>query len=290
MSDVLELLASDRRLLSTDRAQRPAIDRDTWDYIEFSSWEAEVWRLLRPIVNKAVKDEFLAGPPEYVVGDDLSWLDDIVARVRGRDVDTKDFLARKLTQRYSALRAVHGTRTDNAEPFYREGLKPLEPEVFHEEARRIFLSGEFPELTDENLSAAIETVGSNLREGRVFFEANEAMLVDRCGHYMLYGSEYLTAIAAHLNGSRDYRQILKRRGTPTLFVCDVPMTLISWDTVLDFAGTAIAKVFEKHLCSEDFDSEIHHGAGFSISAPLSPACIIGHCHPAVRRDPFLGHR
>ena len=275
------------RLVSHDPSQRSPVHPNTWNYIKFASWENEVWKLLRPLVTKAVRDEFLANPPEYVVGDDLSWLNDIIAKVRGREVDSKAYLGELLSSRYTAIRAVHGTRTDDVDRFYRDGLVPLDPATVHNDARNIFLGGEFTELTEEKLAHAIKEVGSDLREGRVFFEANEEMLVDRCGHYMLYGSEYLTAIAAHLKGHRDYRQVLKRRGSPTLFVCDVPMRLISWHTLLDFSGTAIQLVFDKLLQGPEFKPEFC-GAGFSISQGLPPTAIIGHCHPVVRRDAFLG--
>lgn len=114
------------RLVSDDPSQRSPVHPSTWDYIKFASWEHEVWKLLRPLVTKAVKDEFLANPPEYVVGDDLSWLNDIIAKVRGREVDSKVYLGELLSSRYTAIRAVHGTRTDDVDRFYRDGLVPLE--------------------------------------------------------------------------------------------------------------------------------------------------------------------
>jgi len=147
-----------------------------------------------------------------------------------------------LQERYRALRAVHGTRTSDLGTFYKGGLKRLQPEFFHDQAREIFLNGDYPELSEEKLQDAITAVGSELRSGRVYFEANENMLIDLCGHYMLYGSEYLICIAANLDGPRDYRQVLKTRGVPTLFICDVPLELLSERTLQEFAGDALESI------------------------------------------------
>ncbi|MCX8476294.1 MAG: hypothetical protein MT490_10920 [Sphingomonas sp.] len=50
-----------------------------------------------------------------MVSDDLSWLNEIVFAVSGRDVEMKSLLAERLAQEYRGFRAVHGTRTDEAD-------------------------------------------------------------------------------------------------------------------------------------------------------------------------------
>ncbi|MDO8774856.1 MAG: hypothetical protein Q7K57_40350 [Burkholderiaceae bacterium] len=138
------------------------------------------------------------------------------------------------------------------------------------------------------LQKAIDIVGSDLREGRVCFEANEEMQIAQAGHYMLYGSEYLTAIAAHLGGGRDYRQVLKKDGQPTLFVCDVPLDLIGEGTLLEFAGEALESLFKELLDGSEFVRDRWRGAGFCIRRPLPAEHVIGHYHPTVRHDPLRG--
>lgn len=273
------------RLIISSPLTRPAAEPGVWDYAHFGTWREEVWRLLSDVLTEDVRREFLRDPPEYVVSDDLSWLDDIIARAVGECVDIKSLTASRLGRRYTRLRACHATRTDDVKAYYETGLQPLDLARAAARARSLFLSGAYPELTEAALSAAIVQVGGHLREGRVWFEANEAQLITFSGHYLLYGGEYLLAIAAHLEGSRDYRQVLKTIGEPTMFVCDVPLAAAGGRTLSEFAGCALEAIFE-HLLDETFEPDPHRGAGFSIRQGLAPEHLVGHYHPTGIRDPF----
>ncbi|WP_376967735.1 hypothetical protein ABNQ39_36465 (plasmid) [Azospirillum sp. A26] len=279
---------SDKRsgVLSPSRMDRAAPPPHVWDWQTYKSWRGVVWDLLSDVIDDQVRGAFLVDPPQCVAGDDLSWLDKIILKARGETVDSKALLADRLVHRFTHLRAVHGTRTDDVGSFYKHGLLPLDPEFSHRNVRRIFLEGMFPELTAGDVEEAIAAVGHTYRAGRVYFEANEPMFLEQCGHYLHYGSEYVTAIAAHLPGSRDYRQVLKKEGQPTLFVCDVPLGLVSGHTVLEFSGMALSYIFEDLLEGNDYVPDPWRGAGFAIRYPLPPACIVGHYHPAHVRDPL----
>lgn len=259
---------------------------DVWDLIAYRSWREGIWALIEDFADKRVRRAFLKAPPDYVVSDDLRWLDNIVARAAGIEVDSKAELADRLRKRYRALRCVHGTQTADLGAFYGEGLKPMVPKTIHDQARAIYLGGQFPELTEEHLQRAIAQVGSDLRGGRLYFECNEKMLRKIAGHYMLYGSEYLVAIARHLPGARDYAQVLKGRGTPTLFVCDVPLDLISHSVLTEFSGYALQCIFQELLDGDEFRPDSMQGAGYSIREVLPPEHIVGHCHPEIRHDPI----
>lgn len=277
------------KCLPAKHSSRPTAPDRTWDYRAYQTWRDEIWVLLAELVDHDVRSAFIADPPEYIVSDDLSWLDSIIRKVKFHDVDSKSFLVEKLHQRYDALRAVHGTRTADLARFYREGLRPLDPAAAHEQARQIFLGDDFPELSEMDLARSIGDVGTETREGRVYFEANEQMLIDFAGHYMLYGSEYLVAIAARLKGRgmRDYRQVLKTNGTPTLFICDVPLRLIEPQLISEFAGNALEMVFQELVDGSSFKPDRYRGAGFWISEKLPPTHMVGHYHPTITRDPFL---
>ena len=107
-----------------------------------------------------------------------------------------------------------------------------------------------------------------------------------CGHYLLYGSEYLTALAANLGGTRDYRRVLKERFAPTLFVCDVPLECLHPGTVTEFAGIALESIFKELLDGPSYAPDKRRGLAFSIRVPLESTCIVGHCHPTITRDPL----
>lgn len=287
MVDGEALVATDREIPAVGNDRSPAPDR-VWDYANFLSWREPVWSLVKDFATPPVRRAFLRRPPKYVVSDDLSWLEDIVLDVRHEIIDAKALLADRLRERYDAIRAVHGGRPTSAEPYYRDGLRLLDPRTVQSQARAIFLGGSFPEIDKSRFDDAVARVGTHLREGRIFFECNEAALVDHCGHYMIYGSEYLLAIAAHLKGGRDYRQVLRTLGRPTVFVCDVPLKLMEVHTLEEFAGCALEALFSELLEGDDFQPDWARGAGFCIYEPLPAAAIVGHYHPSQLWDPLGG--
>ncbi len=277
---------SDHFMLPSDFKARAAAPNDVWDWQSYHTWNAEIWDLLTPVITDEVKTTFLASPPEYLVSDDLSWLDDIVFEVEDRSISIKTFLAGELRSRFRAFRAIHGTKAKSPQIFFETGLKPLNPEHVHARAREIFLSGNFPELSDAHLEAAIKDVGVGTRAGRVWFEGNESLLVEHACHYMLYGSEYLTAIAANMKGTRDYRRVLKEIDQPLVLICDVPLDLMSDHMLEEFSGTALEMVFQELLDGTDFRPERMRGAAFCIHEALPAECVIGYYHPALLKDPL----
>ena len=54
--------------------------------------------VLTPAVVAACKRR----PPEYIVGDDLAWLDEIVQQTSGSAVDTQSMLADRILPHYGA--------------------------------------------------------------------------------------------------------------------------------------------------------------------------------------------
>lgn len=274
------------RLLNSTASERQSAPKHVWDLDRHATWHPDIWRLMSDFIGPDVKKTFRSNPPEYLVSDDLSWLDDLVLQVRSIHVDSKAELADRLLARYRAIRACHGTSAPTLDSFYEHGLRPLVIEDIHEQARQIFLSGNYPELSEDNLKRAMEYVGPVTREGRVYFEANERLLKEMCGHYMLYGSEYLTALAANLGGTRDYRRVLKGRFAPTLFVCDVPLVHLHPGTVAVFAGIALESIFQELLDGPSYAPDKWRESGFSIRVPLESSCIVGHYHPTITRDPL----
>lgn len=263
--------------------------RRVWHYEEMDSWRSDVMELLRPHVTESVIAAFRKKPPEYVVSDDLSWLDSIVERLHGYETDMKSNLAERLHEKFDAIRGYHGARPTNIESYYMHGIKIMDPADVEQRARDVFLSGGFPELQPEDVERAIAGVPRNRREGRAYFEASKRELEGFCAHYMLYGSEFVTGVAAGLGcSSPDYRQALKTVGTPTVFVCDVPLDMMSLGFLKDFAGSAIASIFESILEPEYRHPPVGQGSGIEIHRSLAPEFIVGHYTPKRLRDPLVG--
>lgn len=202
----------------------------------------------------------------------------------GSEVEAK--LVRKLTRRFSYLRAYHACSPKSVASYYERGLVPLDAQAVAALAKELFLSGDFPELDEAQLNEAITRVGTATRVGRVYFDLDEELLIEHCGHYLLYGSEYVLAIAAQLERSqkRKYRQLLKGMGKPTIFVCDVPWKLISAQTKRELVQRVTREAIDLvgrpsyRVSTQDF--------GFSIRKTLPPQQIVRHYHPQNISDPY----
>lgn len=273
------------QIVSSNYSSREKVGNRVWDWRAFGDWKPVIWSLISQYVDDKVIEIFMNQPPEYVVGDDLSWLEARIDDAGNGLVDIKAYLNDQLLERYDCIRSYHGARPLHLESYYESGLQPLRTDHAKGLIEDIFLNGDFPELTQGVIAKAIEDVGPETREGRVYFEANERLLVEQCGHYMLYGSEYIIAVAAHLQGDRNYRPHLKTIGTPTVFLCDVPLRMLHPATLASFAGMALEFIFSD-LIEGNFEPSWSRGAGFSIRELLRPEYIVGHYHPDIKRDPF----
>lgn len=257
---------------------------DVWDFHNYDSWRDEVWSLVATFADAAVQAAIIADPPEYVVSDDLGWLEKKVLQVHGASIDAFGLMVNALRGRYRFIRAAHGSRTADIASFYNAGLLPMDPLRIQQQARDIFLSPAYPELTEVMLADAIAAVDHKGRSGRVWFECNETELVRRNGHYMLYGSEYLLAIAAHIEG-RNYRPELKRIGEPVVLICDVPIEFLHPNVQASFAGRAVEILFEDLVSGGNGPSPTRN-MGFCIRRTLRPELIVGYYRPVVGRDAF----
>ena len=274
---------ADRRIEPDPKRRSPA-PGDVWNFHDYAGWRDEVWTLISNFADQAVQEAVVADPPEYVVSDDLGWLEAKILEVHGVSIDAFEAVMHALRSRYRSIRTAHGSRPTDVGSFYRHGLIPMDPARIQQQAWDIFMSPAYPELNEAMIAQAITDVGHEGRSDRVWFECNETELVRRNGHYMLYGSEYLLAISAHIEG-RDYRQDLKGIGEPVVFICDVPLSYLHEGAMRSFAGCAVEALFQELLGESDGPSPTR-GCGFSIRRRLAPEHIVGHYRPIVGRDSF----
>jgi hypothetical protein len=152
-------------------------------------------------------------------------------------------------------------------------------------ARGIFLSERFPEITAEVLEASDDRLGLN-EDGLAFVSLDPRGFVDGAGHYLIYGSEYLCGIAAGLSQrtGRDYRQVLKEFGVPTIFRMRLPFEWISERDLEQFVQVLYdwipAMRLRRGVPIVDFT--------FRLRRALPADCVLSHTHPRRIVDPLLG--
>ena len=281
------------RAIPESLAERGPFPEDVFVFPAVDNWRKRIWTLIGDIVTDAVKEAFKRYPPEYVVSDDLSWLNEIVLASTARDVEMKSLLADRLAHEYRAFRVAHGTRTDDLAPYYEQGLRCLRADEAEARARTLFVTPEFSWVTEEKFEAAVADIDarkvSGGREGRLYFCADERSLITRsggAGHYLVYGGEYLYCLGIRLVSRFDAQRALKSVGRPTMFVCDIPMAMMRPSTLGEFAGSILEFLFCELIGEQARALSPGAGSALSLSVDLPGEHIVGHYHPCRIYDPL----
>jgi hypothetical protein len=252
---------------------------------EFESWKPVILRLLSDSIGENVFAELKSNPPRYFVSDKLKWLDDAICKVKGiAESDICTTLLQRLPGGFGFVRAFHGCRALSVHSYWKKGILPSNPNSLNRIARRIFSNKERVEDVIKNL--ATEEYGSSYRnhnEGKVFFCLQMEHLIEECGHYLLYGSEYLLSIANHIHEP----EVLRRRGRATVIESNVPTKDIPPDFLYCLAGEILREIFERQS-NDTYESEVLD-FGFPIVAALSPENIVRLHHPTGIPNPHRYH-
>lgn len=195
------------------------------------------------------------------------------------------FIEATLREEYEGVVVYHACRPESPEPYYRDGLKLLDREHAYARARGIFLSGEFPELTVEAFDDACSQI-SDIDDNRAFACLDQRDLLEGAGHYLIYGSEVICGIAGWLgrrNPLRDYRQVLKRYGRPTLFRIRLPFHMVSGPLATEFAKA----VREELPWVRRGNAPRLIDFTFRLRQAVPGTHFIDHSHPQQIVDPLL---
>jgi len=122
---------------------------------------------------------------------------------------------------YTHLLAYHACRAEDEHIFRSQGLKPYtKDEALSDAVHKL----ECDRVCKKNIETKFEELwGKQSKSVYLMLETTE-LLGESC-HYLIYGSEFINALAMHL-GCRDR---LKESGKPMFVVCAVPISDIHKD-------------------------------------------------------------
>lgn len=189
---------------------------------------------------------------------------------------------------FGSVSMFHCCRPVNVQSYYDRGFRVLDSRQANDLFRKVFVGNpRFPEITAAHAEATIEGMArSYKRHGYVYFGLDDRFLIQHCGHYLIYGSEYLQALAASVGGQigRPTRSELRRIGIPTVFVVDVPVQRFS-DSDLTTLGESALHAWAYGIAHKTEDvRKIDFGIG--IEHCLGPEFIREHYSPETIPDPF----
>lgn len=173
-----------------------------------------------------------------------------------------------LYNEYTHIRGYHGCRPISVKEYYKHGIKPIEKSSARQEALDRLCNEWIPK---EAVITSFEKAWKELQypHKSVWLTYSKAELLESCGHYIIYGSEFICGIAAELFCQSN----LKKIGTPTIFCCDIPLKNVPECYFEDISQMIIDK-----------DS----GGGFRVIDKVLPEEIVDCIHPKKLNDPLTG--
>lgn len=252
-----------------------------FEWKNIKNWSSDVLHLISDRFSDDVIGRIKKDDSDFYDPTNSDWLDKLIKHKI--EESTLDVLYSRLVSTYSKLRVYHACSPSSIDSYLENGFQTLNPKKLKDETINLFLSFGAKVIDINN---AIADVSTNQRAGRIYFSLDDRDLINFCGHYLVYGSEYIISIAASLyrKTNIDYRTNLKLRGKPTIFLCDIPMSLLSSYTVRELAGAILTELAWFIRNPRIYASLISFG--FSIDVELSPKVIVDWYHPRKIKDPL----
>ena len=202
-----------------------------------------------------------------------------------RSLDDRKLAADMRTQ-FAAVRAYHAARPRDVPSYRLRGIHPLTPDDWQAAVDDAFLADD-PSMSVVSMvrdAAAAQLEWLRESGSRVHFFADARFLTERDGYHLIYGSLSLLAVAIRVDHAieTDFKTALRRRGEPTIFVCDVPTAEMG-----DVQLAELARCLRRRVQNPGVDPLLNFR--FSIGCALPPAAILGHFHPRRAKDSLYGH-
>lgn len=135
--------------------------------------------------------------------------------------------------KYTHLRAYHGTRCLDEKSFKTYGIRTFSNEERKAQVLKMCDILELGTIQRKYVMDAFEKVTDTYSEAgslsRVWLSCTKEQLLERAGHYLIYGSEFIIAVFS--NGLHHFDD-LASIGVPTIIACDVPIDSIDTEVWL----------------------------------------------------------
>lgn len=246
-----------------------------------ATWFAPLGDWVKPYFREGGEARLRSGGERDLCWDDSDWLDRVLYRQLDIEIDTAiERLAEDLEP--AILRAFHGCRVADAGVFHREGIRINDPGRLEAEVRRIVADEVDLAWLRPSLEQRIADFDARERDiGRLYVCVDDRPQLDRIGHYMLYGSEWIVALLGFSAHST-----LRRRGVPTMVELDLPLRLATPNTRQEFARKLLQEWVRVFVNEPTFVPALDFTVVLHADVPAE--MIVGHYHPDVLHDPFQG--
>lgn len=269
--------------MSTTAPQVPGQVRTSWkgrviDWKDPSTWVPAVSRWARPYLNDRGIGHLNALGCRKLHWDDPDWRTRIAQQAFRIDVEEA------ATRLGSALEPAlvetyHGCLTADAGTYLRLGLPRNDPDRLEEEVRRMVREEDaFARFRPEIEQRIARNPYRNGDAGRLYAALDDRALVEKAGHYLIYGSEWVVGVLGAC-------EELRGRGTPTLVKVRLPLSAASEYDRRELAE-ALLQEWTRIKVNRPVDVPVTVFT-FMLRADVPPAWVTGHRHPELVRDPLV---
>ncbi len=127
---------------------------------------------------------------------------------------------------YTHIRVYHASRPIKIENYLEDGIHDFSKEEAYELVKNTLLQCN---IGEKEIKVAFDKAWENgiHHFNTVCVGISQKELMNKSGHYLVYGSEFICGIAVQLYCQRE----LKKIGVPTIFICDVAIDKIPSETL-----------------------------------------------------------
>jgi hypothetical protein len=174
-----------------------------------------------------------------------------------------------LKKEYSHIRGYHGCCPLCLDSYYVNGIVPINKSRTLKHALYLLRDDA---ISQDKIVKVFNFHWSNLMESQkyVWLTLAKKELIDSCGHYLIYGSEFICSMAAELGCQESLK-----KGIPTIFHCDVPIEKIPSGYLVDL--------------NERIQTGDGYNCGFKVIGAISKDEIVKCEHPRKILDPLNGY-
>jgi hypothetical protein len=171
-----------------------------------------------------------------------------------------------LKEEYSHIRGYHGCRALDLDEYYEHGIVPINK---NETLKRALYLLHNDEISEDKIIKVFNSHWEELGDTHkyVWLTLTKKELIDFCGHYLIYGSEFICGMAAELRCQESLR-----KGIPTIFHCDIPIEKIPYYYLDDL--------------SEMIQAGDGYNFGFKVIGSINKDEIVKCEHPRKILDPL----
>jgi hypothetical protein len=208
--------------------------------------------------------------------DDPDWLS-VCQLVLSIDVD--EVIANLMDDLFhSKLACYHGCRTKDATQYLKNGIIANDPEELERRTRQLVLDEDRLKHLRPRIEEIISTFDARDRDtGRVYLSLDERGLIDRAGHYLIYGSEWMMCIL----GASGH-EALRQYGVPTFIHAAIPLSTQSESDTEELAREMLQEWTRQKVNKPNSVRVLDFSLILRSTVP--PEWVIGHSHPTKIPD------